>query len=177
MDYSAATPKISDFVAYGMGATVRLNHKEVIMKRIKIAMLVALTLTVSTSFAARAVKSKLGDIDLTSDKDGGTVVCTAGFNDEFTILKESDTKVLVKGNCGKGWVDKSKIEYVAKGPGDKSINLDEQILVGWIDNPSAVFVLEGNDVDFDGVDINRDFKEYLTYTMDREKMEMRNGEN
>jgi hypothetical protein len=160
-----------------MGAIVRLNHKEVIMNRIKCALFIALALTVSTSFAARTVKSKLGDIDLTSDKDGSTVVCTAGFNDEFTILKESDTKVLVKGNCGKGWVDKSKIEYVAKGPGDNSISLDEQILVGWIDNPSAVFVLEGNDVDFDGVDINRDFKEYLTYTMDREKMEMRNGEN
>ena len=147
------------------------------MKRIKFALFVALTLTVSASFASKVVKSKLGDIDLTSEKDGGSVVCTAGFNDQFAILKESDTKVLVKGQCGQGWVDKSKVEYIAKGPGDKSIQLDEQILVGWIDNPSAVFVLEGNDIDFDGVNIDRDFKEYLTYTMDREKMEMRNGEN
>ena len=147
------------------------------MKHIKFVLFIALTLTVSTSFAERLVKSKLGDINLTSEKDGGSIVCTAGFNDEFAIVKESDTKVLVKGSCGKGWVDKSKIEYVAKGPGDKSIKIDEQILVGWIDNPSAVFVLEGNDIDFDGVDINRDFKEYLTYTMDREKLERSNGEN
>ena len=147
------------------------------MKRIKFALFVALTLTVSASFASKVVKSKLGDIDLTSEKDGGSVVCTAGFNDQFAILKESDTKVLVKGQCGQGWVDKSKVEYIAKGPGDKSIQLDEQILVGWIDNPSAVFVLEGNDIDFDGVNIDRDFKEYLTYTMDREETEMRHGEN
>ncbi len=147
------------------------------MKRIKFALFIALTLTVTTSFAARVVKSKLGDIDLTSEKDGGTVICTAGFNDEFAIIKESDTKVFVKGSCGKGWVEKSKIEYVAKGPGDNSITMDNIGIEAWIDNPSAIFVLEGNDIDFDGVNIDRDFKEYLTYTMDREKTEMRNGEN
>ena len=147
------------------------------MKRIKIALFVALTLTATTSFAARTVKSKLGDLDLTSEKDGGSVVCTAGFNDEFAILKESETKVFVKGNCGKGWVDKSKIEYVAQGPGDKSFTMDNVGVQAWIDNPSAIFVLEGTDIDFDGVNIDRDLKEYLTYTMDREKIEMRNGEN
>ena len=41
-------------------------------------------------------------------------------------------------------------------------------MVGWLDNPSAVFVLENDDIDFDGVNIDRDFKEYLQHTMDRE---------
>jgi hypothetical protein len=50
-------------------------------------------------------------------------------------------------------------------------------IVGWLDNPSAVFVLENDDIDFDGVNIDRDFKEYLQHTMDREQTEMRNGEN
>jgi hypothetical protein len=31
--------------------------------------------------------------------------------------------------------------------------------------------------DFDIAQIDRDFKEYLTYTMDREQTEIRNGEN
>ena len=31
--------------------------------------------------------------------------------------------------------------------------------------------------DFEGVTIDRDFKEYLTYTIDREQTEMHNGEN
>ena len=147
------------------------------MKTIKLMMAVAFTLMVTTSFAAEVVKSKLGDIDVTSQKDGGTVVCTASFNDELTILRKSDTKVLVKGRCGQGWVEKSKIEYVAKGPGNKSLVLDNIGIEAWIDNPSAIFVLENNGIDFEGVDINRDFREYLTYTMDREQTEMRNGEN
>ena len=154
-----------------------IKNKESIMKNVKIMMTVTLAVMVTTSFAARVVKSKLGNIDVTSDKDGGSVICTAGFHDELTILKESDTKVFVKGNCGNGWVDKSKIEYVAKGPGDKSIVMDSVGIEAWIDNPSAIFVLEDNNTDFDGVDINRDFREYLTYTMDREKIEMSNGEN
>ena len=55
--------------------------------------------------------------------------------------------------------------------------MDSVGIEAWIDNPSAIFVLEDNNTDFDGVDINRDFREYLTYTMDREKIEMSNGEN
>ena len=148
------------------------------MKTLKLLTAVALTFMVTASFASKnVVKSKLGDIELTNQKDGGSVVCTAGFNDELKILKESDSAVFVKGKCGPGWVEKSKIEYVAQGPGDKSFIMDSVGVQAWIDNPSAIFVLEGNDIDFDGVSIDRDFKEYLTYTMDREQTEIRNGEN
>ena len=144
----------------------------------KKVLLIALALMVSVSFAAgKKVKSKLGDVDLTKEKDGGSVVCTAGFNDELTILKDGDTEVLVKGPCGQGWVQKSKIEYVAQAAGDKSMKLDQVDVVGWLDNPSAVFVLENDDIDLDGVNIDRDFKEYLQHTMDREQMEMHNNEN
>jgi hypothetical protein len=87
--------------------------QEAIMKNIKVMVAVALAVMVTTPFAASVVKSKRGSIELTSNKDGGTVVCTADFNDELTIISQSDTKVFVKGNCGKGWAEKSKIEYVA----------------------------------------------------------------
>ena len=139
---------------------------------------VALALMVASAFAApNKVKSKLGDVELTKEKGGGNVVCTAGFNDELTIVKDGDTDVLVKGSCGQGWVPKSKVEYVAALAGDKSMKLDGVDVVGWLDNPSAVFVLENDDMDFDGVNIDRDFKEYLQHTMDREQMEMHNNEN
>ena len=147
-------------------------------KVMKKVLFIALALLVASSFAAgKKVKSKIGDVDLTKEKDGGSVVCTAGFNDEMTILKEGDTSVLVKGACGQGWVAKSKIEYVAQAAGDKSMKLDQVDVVGWLDNPSAVFVLENDDIDFDGVNIDRDFKEYLQHTMDREQIEMHNNEN
>ena len=146
------------------------------MKNFKIMAAVMLALMVTTSFAARTVKSKLGDIDVTNAKDGGEVVCTAEFNDELTIVKKAETKVLIKGRCGMGWVDKSKVEYVAKAQ-DKVIIFDEIPLLDWHDNPMGTGILIDDIEDFDIAQIDRDFKEYLTYTMDREQTEIRNGEN
>lgn len=136
-----------------------------------------LAVLVSTSFAARKVKSKLGDIDVTAQKGGGAIVCTAHFNDELTILKDSDTEVLVKGSCGQGWVAKSKLEYVAQGPRDNTITIENFDIQAWIDNQSVFDVHIDNVEDFEGVTIDRDFREYLTYTIDREQTEMHNGEN
>ena len=147
------------------------------MKNVKLMALVALAFMVSASFGAELVKSKRGDIEVTSEKDGGKVICTAGFNDELTIVKKSDTAVLVKGSCGRGWVAKSKIEYVAEGPGDNSFVLDSVGIWAPADNPILGSVLYDNVADFEGVDINRDFREYLAYTMDREQLEIKNGEN
>ena len=55
--------------------------------------------------------------------------------------------------------------------------MDDVILVGWDDNRTLIDIFSDHIEDFEGVDINRDFREYLTYTMDREQTEMRNGEN
>lgn len=160
-----------------VGRLVAPITRRSIMKSVKVMLFVMLAVLVSTSFAARKVKSKLGDIDVTSQKGGGAVVCTAHFEDELTILKDADTEVLVKGSCGQGWVAKSKIEYVAQGPGDKTITIDEYNIQNWIDNLS-VFDVHVDDIeDFEGVTIDRDFREYLTYTIDREQTEMHNGEN
>jgi hypothetical protein len=146
------------------------------MKTLKFITAVMLAFMVTTSFAARIVKSKLGDIEVTNAKDGGEIVCTAEFNDELTIVKEAETKVLIKGRCGMGWVDKSKVEYVAKAQ-DKVIIFDEIPLLDWPDNPMGTGILIDDIEDFDIAQIDRDFKEYLTYTMDREQTEIRNGEN
>lgn len=146
------------------------------MKTLKFITAVMLAFMVTTSFAARIVKSKLGDIEVSNAKDGGKVFCTAEFNDELTIVKEAETKVLVKGRCGMGWVDKSKVEYVAKAQ-DKVIIFDEIPLLDWHDNPMGTGILIDDIEDFDIAQIDRDFKEYLTYTMDREQTEIRNGEN
>ena len=128
------------------------------MKTAKLMMFLALSVLVSSSFAARQVKSKLGDINVTSDKGGGKVVCTAGFNDALTIVREADTEVLVKGSCGQGWVEKSKIEYIAKAPGDKSMTFDAVGVLGWADNRELIDILSGHYNDDPEVEIDRDFR-------------------
>lgn len=146
------------------------------MKILKLTLFVALTLLVSMSFASRTVKSKWGDLDLMAEKGGSKILCTMGFNAELALIKEAETEALVKGDCT-GWVQKSKIEYVARAAGDRTFDMEEQEIGGFIDDPSMFSILEDNVEDFEGVTIDRDFREYLTYTMDREQTEMRNGEN
>jgi len=146
------------------------------MKNVKFITAIMLAFMVKSSFAAKNVKSKLGDIELTNQKDGGSIVCTAGFNDELNLVKETETAVLVKGPCGMGWVDKSKVEYVAKAK-DKILIFDDIPLYGWPDLPTATGIIIDDVEDFDVAQIDRNFMEYLTYTMDREQIEMRNGEN
>ena len=143
----------------------------------KILFFVLVLMVAVSSAAPKRVKSKRGDVDLTKEKGGGSVVCTAGFNDEMAIVKEGDTEVLVKASCGQGWVQKSQVECIVAAAGDKSIKIGDVDVVGWIDNPSAVFVLEQDAADFESVNIDRDFKEYLQHTMDREQVEMKNNEN
>lgn len=147
------------------------------MKRVTLTMVIAVAMLATSSIAANKVKSKLGNVDLTMQRGGGEVVCTANFYDEMTIVRESDAEVLVKGACGQGWVEKSKIEYVAAKPGDNSFTMENFDVRAWIDNKTAFGVFSDHYEDFDGVNIDRDFKEYLVHTLDREKMEMSRGEN
>lgn len=153
-----------------------LKERRLTMKTFKFTMILVLAMMVTVSFASRMVKSKMGDLELTAKRGGDKVLCTAGFNDELVLIKEVDADALVKGDC-KGWVAKSKIEYVAKKAVDKTINIDNFDITAWIDNNNLYNVFDDHVEDFDGVTIDRDFREYLTYTMDREQTEMRNGEN
>ena len=143
----------------------------------KILFCLLAVMVVAAMAAPKTVKSKRGDIDLTKTKGGSDVVCTAAFTDELRIVKDDGDAVRRKGACGEGGVGKSAVEYVAKAEGDKSLSLEGVDVVGWLDNPSAVFVLDADAAEFDGVNIDRDFKEYLQHTMDRETMEMQNNEN
>jgi uncharacterized membrane protein len=150
--------------------------REAFMKKIFLVLLV-FTVVVFAQKATNKVKSKRGDIDLVSAAGGTQVVCTADFNDEMTIIRNSDLHTLVKASCGQGWVYNGDIERILQGPGDKGMSLEAVDVVGWMDNPSAIFVLEQDASSFSGINIERDFKDFLVNTVDREQTEMRNQEN
>ncbi len=143
---------------------------------LKHAISIVLALAIGSTFAQQ-VKSKRGTLNLTKSQGGGGVTCTAPFGEEMNFLKSGGDYSLVKANCGQGWVLSSSIVKVAKKQGDKSLAIDDYDIVGWMDDPSAVFILDDSTEDVDGVDLNRNFKELLSHTMDRERIEMRNGEN
>jgi hypothetical protein len=140
---------------------------------------ILLVFAVAFAFAQKTnkVKSKRGDIKLSDAAGGSKIVCEASFNDEMTIIKKQDSYTLVKASCGQGWANNSDIETVLAGPGDKGMKIDAVDVVGWLDNPSAIFVLEQDGGSFEGINIDRNFNDYLKNTVDREQTEMRNQEN
>jgi len=146
------------------------------MKKFLAILLVFAVAFASAQKATNKVKSKRGDINLTEASGGGKTVCTASFNDELTIIKQESSYTLVKGPC-QGWVNNSEVEKVLQGPGDKGMNIEAVDVVGWMDNPSAVFVLDQDAGSFEGINIDRNFNDYLKNTVDREQTEMRNQEN
>ena len=56
----------------------------------KILFFVLVLMVAVSSAAPKRVKSKRGDVDLTKEKGGGSVVCTASFNDEMSIVKDGE---------------------------------------------------------------------------------------
>jgi len=147
------------------------------MRKVFLILLVFAVALASAQRTTNKVKSKRGDIDLISAAGGSQIVCTASFNDEMTIIRQQDSYTLVKGSCGQGWVNNTDVERVLQGPGDKGMSIEAVDVVGWMDNPSAVFVLDQDASSFDGINIDRNFKDFLINTVDREQTEMRNQEN
>jgi hypothetical protein len=138
---------------------------------------ILLVFAVAATFANGKVKSKLGDIALTDAAGGGKVVCQASFSDEMTIIKKQDSHSLVKSSCGQGWVSNAAIETVLAGAGNKGIKLEVVDVTAWIDNPSGIFVLDMGQAGSEGINITRNFNDFLVNTLDREQTEMRNQEN
>jgi hypothetical protein len=137
---------------------------------------VAVAIFASTAYA-ETVRSKRGSIKLTANADGGDVVCEVPFGQGMEKLSVKGSQILVKAGCGQGWAAASSVEIVRGGQTDRAMNLETVDIVGWMDDPSAVIVLDQATAVDDGVNMNRNFNDMFRRTQDRERVEMRNGEN
>jgi hypothetical protein len=111
-----------------------------------------------------------------SEQDDDKVVELGG-GDEITILKQGKGRSLIKssGNI-KGWVDNSNIERVKISSGG-SHNLKDVEVVGWLDNPSAVYILDNTNPDLNALPIDRNFNNEIVEKKDREEVERTYDEN
>lgn len=92
------------------------------------------------------------------------------------LLEQKAQWSLVKAFHCNGWTENAKIEKV-KQAGDKNVVIKTIEVERWLSDPGDVFVLGADAAEWGGIEINRDFKDHLVYTMDRERTEMRNMEN
>lgn len=143
---------------------------------------VFLTLILATWAVAKEVtttvtriKSNGAAVYKSEQDDDKSVDLNSG--DEITILKQGKARSMVKTNGNvKGWVNNGDIERVKITSGG-SHNLKDVEVVGWLDNPSAVYILDNTNPDLNALPIDRNFNSEIVEKKDREEVERTYDEN
>lgn len=153
------------------------------MKRIAAFLILALAAWVSaapsktsTSTVTR-IKSGGASVYKTEAGEDGDKLVDLGTGDEVTILKQGKGRSLIKTSGSiKGWVDNNTVEKVKITSGG-SHNLKDVEVVGWLDNPSAVYILDNTNPDLNALPIDRNFNNEIIEKRDREEVERGFDEN
>ena len=123
------------------------------------------------------IKSGGATIYKTESGDEADKVADAGTGDEITLLKQGKSRSLIKTSGSiKGWVDNGTIEKVKISSGGTH-NLKDVEVVGWLDNPSAVYILDNSNPDLNALPIDRNFNSEIIEKKDREEVERTYDEN
>jgi hypothetical protein len=131
----------------------------------------------SASFARQSVNVKSNDTPIYSARTGDKEKGKLSGGTKCAILKKGKDRSLVKTRSGmKGWVQNTAIEYIKGGKGD-IYNLSEQEVHGWLDNPSAIYILDNSGLNTDALPLSRNFSDEVFELQDREDMERGNDEN
>ncbi len=97
-----------------------------------------------------------------------TAIVTVGLNDRLKVVKASRTSYKVKTNDGTtGWIEK---RLVAAASG-KSFLFDDAEVIGYLDNPTPVYIIDADSKDATPIKLDRSFAEALRENVDRETVE------
>lgn len=123
------------------------------------------------------IKSGGATIFKSEASDEGDKIADLGAGEEVTLLKQSKSRSLIKtGGSIKGWVDNGTLEKVKVSSGGTH-NLKDVEVVGWLDNPSAVYILDNSNPDLNALPLDRNFANEIVEKKDREEVERTYDEN
>ena len=123
------------------------------------------------------IKSGGATVYKSEQSDEGDKVMDLGTGDEVSVLKQGKARSLIKTSGSiKGWVNNSTVERVKITSGGAH-NLKDVEVVGWLDNPSAVYILDNSNPDLNALPIDRNFNNEIVEKKDREEVERTYDEN
>jgi len=128
--------------------------------------------------ASEVLRIKVEKTSVYNSADGGTEKTSLQKGDVLNIIKKGPSRSMVKTAAGiKGWVNNTDVEFV-KGSGRGDVfNIDEQDITGWIDNPSALYILDNSGGGGEALPLSRSFHDEVFERKDREDIERSNDEN
>ncbi len=96
-------------------------------------------------------------------------ITTASSNDRMEVVSEKRNHYKVRINNQTGWVEKRLVAAVAQG--SKSYMFDDAEVIGYLDNPTPVYIIDADDRERDPIKLDRSFAEALRENVDRETLE------
>jgi len=137
--------------------------------------------------SAKAASKPESNNEAIQIKDGGAVIYRAelsGDSDkvgdaasgaEVQLFKQGKERSLVKVGDTRGWVDNSALERLKSATTTR--NLKDIEVQGWLDNPSAVYILDNSNPDIGTLPLDRSFSSDIVEKKDRENIERTYDEN
>ena len=146
------------------------------MRKIISLILIAGLVTVYSASQKLIVKSDKATIF--KSKGGSASKGTLNQGESLWLIKKGKNRSLVKTSNGvKGWVMNSNTEYVKGGGKGDTYNLENQDISGWLDNPSAIYILDNSGLDNSALPLTRSFSDEIFEFTDKEQLERGNDEN
>lgn len=144
----------------------------------RIALIAFMSLVfVSTSIFARApkyVQPKKGNVGIYKNETRSvneSAIAKVGLNDRLKVLQSKRNHYRVRADDGTtGWVEK---RLVASAAG-KSFMFDDAEVIGYLDNPTPVYIIDADSKDATPIKLDRSFAEALRENVDRESVERQN---
>jgi hypothetical protein len=90
-------------------------------------------------------------------------------NDRLTIIETKNRHFKVKTGTGvEGWVEKRLVAATGKS---KTFVFDNAEVIGYLDNPTPVYIIDTDDPNADPINLDRSFKDALRENVDKETIE------
>jgi hypothetical protein len=142
--------------------------------RLTAAVITCLFLVTSIAFAQGGVKfvqptkANVGIYENEVRKPYEKAMLTVGVDDRLQVIKTTRGHYQVKAPNGKkGWVEK---RLVASTSG-KQFLFDDAEVIGYLDNPTPVYIIDADAKDATPIKLDRSFAEALRENVDRETVE------
>jgi hypothetical protein len=96
-------------------------------------------------------------------------IVTVGLSDKLTIMSSSKQNYKVKTPSGEvGWVEKRLVVMTGKS---KTFVFDDAEVIGYLDNPTPVYIIDADNPNADPIKLDRSFADALRENVDRETVE------